>query len=63
LFRGRYFRHADGLIERQYDAFYRTLADFPGEELGGLRRRYRETVRFVSPDSIATCSRALTTRR
>jgi hypothetical protein len=34
--------------------FYRNLADIPGEEYGGSRRRYIETVTFVTPDSIDT---------
>ncbi|NNM31716.1 MAG: hypothetical protein HKO53_01535 [Gemmatimonadetes bacterium] len=42
FFRGEYRVHEDGRIERVYDVFYRTLADMPGEEHGGSRRRYRE---------------------
>lgn len=42
LFRGDYRVLDDGRIERTYTVHYRTLADTPGEELGGLERRYRE---------------------
>jgi hypothetical protein len=42
------------VIEREYEVFYRTLADVPGEQLGGLRRRYRETATFSAPDTIQT---------
>lgn len=42
LFRGEYRALDDGRIERVYTVFYRTAADTPGEELGGLERRYRE---------------------
>lgn len=42
LFRGEYRLLDDGRIERVYTVHYRTLADTPGEELGGLERRYRE---------------------
>jgi len=54
LFQGAYRQREDGTIEREYDVFYRTLADIPGEEYGGRRRRYLETVTFVAPDSIDT---------
>lgn len=54
LFRGEYRLRADGAIEREYDVFYRTLADIPGEQLGGSRRRYREAYTLVTPDSIAS---------
>ena len=54
LFRGAYRQRENGTIEREYDVFYRTLADIPGEEYGGSRRRYLETVTFVTPDSIDT---------
>lgn len=37
---------ADGRIEKVYDVYYRTAADVPGEEHGGLRRRYREIIEF-----------------
>jgi len=55
--RGRYFEGeyhilADSTVERVYDVFYRTLADTPGEQLGGARRRYREIYRWVTPDSV-----------
>ncbi|MGH7631535.1 MAG: hypothetical protein ACREOF_19540 [Gemmatimonadales bacterium] len=52
LFLGEYRLLADSAIERIYDVFYRTLADTPGEELGGARRRYREVYRPVGPDTI-----------
>lgn len=42
LFVGTWTPLADGRVERRYDVFYRTLADMPGEELGGSRRRYRD---------------------
>lgn len=42
LFRGEYRELDDGRIERVYTVFYRTAADTPGEDLGGLERRYRE---------------------
>lgn len=51
-FFGEYLRLADGAIERTYTVTYRTLADTPGEELGGRTRRYRETYRMVTADSI-----------
>lgn len=51
-FSGEYRRLADGSIERIYDVVYRTAADTPGEELGGRWRRYRETFRFASADSV-----------
>jgi hypothetical protein len=54
LFQGEYRLRVDGTIEREYDVFYRTLADIPGEVFGGSRRRYLETVTFVTPDSITT---------
>lgn len=54
LFRGAYRQREDGTIEREYDVFYRTLADTPGESHGGSRRRYLETVTFVTPDTIST---------
>lgn len=54
LFRGEYRLLADGTIEREYHVYYRTMADIPGEELGGSRRRFRETVSFVTPDSVTT---------
>jgi hypothetical protein len=41
-FRGEYRALADGRIERVYDVTYRTLADVPGAEEGGLSRRFRE---------------------
>lgn len=42
LFVGEYRPQANGTVERTYDVYYRTLADTPGEEAGGSRRRYRE---------------------
>jgi hypothetical protein len=54
LFQGEYRLREDGTIEREYDVHYRTLADIPGEVFGGSRRRYLETVTFVTPDSITT---------
>lgn len=51
-FEGEYRVLADGAVERVYDVYYRTLADTPGEELGGGRRRYREVYRWVTPDSL-----------
>lgn len=54
LFRGEYRMREDGTIEREFDVYYRTLADIPGEQFGGSRRRYLETVTFVTPDSVAT---------
>lgn len=41
-FRGEYRVLQDGRIERVYDVTYRTLADVPLEEQGGLSRRFRE---------------------
>lgn len=54
LFRGEYHVLADGAIERVYDVFYRSAADTPGEELGGRRRRFRETYRSEGPDNITS---------
>jgi hypothetical protein len=54
LFVGEYRGLEDGSIEREYDVFYRTLEDTPGDELGGSRRRYREVYRMMTPDSIAS---------
>jgi hypothetical protein len=54
LFKGEYRLREDGTIEREYDVFYRTLADIPGEVFGGSRRRYLETVTFATADSITT---------
>jgi hypothetical protein len=54
FFSGEYRQLASGAIERVYDVIYRTPADVPGDAFGGLRRRYRETYRLVTPDSIAT---------
>lgn len=54
LFQGEYRLREDGTIEREYDVFYRTLADIPGEQFGGSRRRYLETVTFVTADSTTT---------
>jgi hypothetical protein len=54
LFRGEYRLLDDGTIERTYDVFYRAPADVPGEDMGGLRRRYRERYRMASPDSITS---------
>jgi hypothetical protein len=54
LFVGQYRGLEDGSIEREYEVFYRTPEDIPGEELGGSRRRYREVYRMVTPDSIAS---------
>jgi hypothetical protein len=51
-FEGEYHILADSTVERVYDVFYRTLADTPGEQLGGARRRYREIYRWVTPDSV-----------
>ena len=42
LFQGVYRALDDGRIEREYEVFYRSAADMPGEELGGISRRYRE---------------------
>ena len=42
LFQGVYRALDDGRIEREYEVFYRSPADMPGEELGGISRRYRE---------------------
>lgn len=53
FFQGEYTVLADGAVERTYDVFYRTLADTPGEEFGGTRRRYREVYRRISADSTA----------
>lgn len=53
LFQGEYRVLADGAVERVYDVFYRTLADTPGEEFGGSRRRYREIYRRVTADSVS----------
>lgn len=52
LFRGVYRVLADGRIERDYEVFYRNAADTPGEELGGLSRRYRE-VYTIDGDSLS----------
>lgn len=57
LFQGEYRVREDGTIEREYDVYYRTLADTPGEDLGGSRRRFLETVRFVTADSVTTSLR------
>ena len=54
FFSGEYRLLENGAIEREYDVFYRAPADVPGDAFGGLRRRYRETYRLVTPDSIAT---------
>jgi hypothetical protein len=54
LFMGEYRELEDGVIERVYDVFYRAAPDVPGEQFGGLRRRYRETYRVVTPDSIVS---------
>ena len=54
LFQGEYRQLEDGSIERIYDVFYRTLADMPGEEFGGSRRRYREVYTPVGSDSISS---------
>jgi hypothetical protein len=51
-FSGEYRPLADGTIERTYDVVYRTPADTPGEELGGRWRRYRETFRLITADSV-----------
>ncbi|MFN0179258.1 MAG: hypothetical protein ACKVZ0_10700 [Gemmatimonadales bacterium] len=51
-FTGEYRRLADGSIERTYDVVYRTAADTPAEELGGRWRRYRETFRMATADSV-----------
>lgn len=51
-FSGEYRVLADGGVERIYDVHYRTLADTPGEELGGTRRRFREVYRIVGRDSV-----------
>lgn len=52
LFRGEYRVLDDGRIERVYSVFYRTPADTPDEELGGLERRYRE-VYTIDGDALA----------
>jgi len=52
LFRGEMTALADGRVEKVYDVFYRTLADTPGEELGGARRRYREVLEPSGPDGL-----------
>jgi len=52
LFRGEYRLREDGAIEREYDVYYRTLADTPGEQFGGSRRRFRETYRLTAPDEV-----------
>lgn len=52
FFSGEYRVLPDGAVERVYDVFYRTLADTPGEELGGARRRYREVYRLAGRDSV-----------
>lgn len=57
LFEGTYRLREDGAIEREYDVFYRTLADIPAEVHGGSRRRYLETATFTAPDTIATTLR------
>jgi hypothetical protein len=51
-FEGEYLFRADGAVERVYDVFYRTLADTPGEQLGGARRRFREVYRWAGPDTV-----------
>jgi hypothetical protein len=51
-FTGEYRVLADGAFERIYDVFYRSLADTPGEELGGGRRRYREVYRLAGADTL-----------
>ena len=52
LFMGEYRALADGRVERIYDVYYRTLADTPGESLGGARRRYREIIDGSRPGRI-----------
>jgi hypothetical protein len=52
VFEGEYRILADSTVERIYDVYYRSLADTPGEELGGNRRRYREIYRWVTADSV-----------
>lgn len=52
LFVGAFTPLADGRVEKIYDVFYRTLADTPGEELGGARRRYREVLEPAGPDRL-----------
>ena len=52
LFVGTWTPLADGRVERLYDVYYRTLADTPGEELGGSRRRYRDVWAADGPDTI-----------
>jgi hypothetical protein len=54
LFRGAYRVLDDGRIERVYTVHYRTPADTPGEELGGLDRRYREVYTVTSDEIAAT---------
>jgi hypothetical protein len=43
---------ADGRVERLYDVYYRTLADTPGEDQGGSRRRYRDVWAADGPNAI-----------
>ncbi|MCA8977466.1 MAG: alpha/beta hydrolase [Planctomycetes bacterium] len=45
VFHGEYRALEEGVIERTYEVHYRSLADIPGEELGGATRRFRETFR------------------
>lgn len=52
LFVGTWTPLADGRVERLYDVYYRTLADMPGEELEGSRRRYRDVWAADGPDAI-----------
>jgi len=52
LFRGEFVVRADGRLERNYDVHYRTLADMPGEEFGGSRRRYREVIEPAGRDTL-----------
>jgi len=52
LFVGEFRPLADGRVERVYDVFYRTAADMPGGELGGLRRQYREIYSADGPDGL-----------
>jgi hypothetical protein len=50
MFTGTLTPLADGRVEKVYDVYYRTLADTPGEELGGSRRRFREVWAARGPD-------------
>jgi hypothetical protein len=52
LFVGHFIPLDDGRVEKVYDVFYRTLADMPGEELGGSRRRFREVLEPAGPDGL-----------